>query len=346
MNDLDEKQLEAEYDERYDKYLLLGEILRDRLNEILKQNGIDYDFIQMRVKSFPSFYEKIFRHGLQDPFKEVEDFCGLRIIHLFDNDLDKVKRIVKREFREIKDIDKTFQNKDPKKHKEREFSYRSYHIIVALKDELLKKNAQLKDLVAEIQIRTICMHAWASIEHKLNYKKQNDFPKNFRPVFTRKFSQMSAMLEVADEIFVSLRSDKNRIIEKYKTDLSKPIKKEKILDDELNIDALQAYLEKNFSKYKQETGRLKYLLEEMRSSGVNLRDIETGERILKDKNLFASLRENYPTESKVPTQTGFVRLILDITNEDFYKLRSDKPLNSKWMKFVDLVKAQLQNKLH
>jgi len=344
MKHLDGKELESEYNLRHASYKQLGEVVKAGLIEQLEQNSIEYDFVQMRVKSFSSFYEKAFRYQLSDPLTQIEDLCGLRIIHLFDNDLDKIKRLVRKRFKEIKHVDKTLQARDPSKQREREFSYRSYHIYAALTADDLGANPELEGLIAEIQIRTICMHAWASIEHKLNYKKQQDLPKEFRPVMTRKFSQMSAMLEIADELFVALRNEKNRVIEKYKAKLSVPLKKEKLLDDELNIDVLQAYLEQNFSQYYQEFGRFKYLLGEMQSSQVNLRDVEKGKRILKDRNLLTSLRDNYPAESGSPTQTGMVRLILDATSDAFYKIRKPKLSNSKWIKFVEHIRSEIRER--
>jgi putative GTP pyrophosphokinase len=76
MNDLDEKQLEVEYKKRKSSYLSLGRVLQGRLKNSLKNEKVDFDFIQKRVKSFPSFFEKIFRYGLKNPFDEIQDFCG------------------------------------------------------------------------------------------------------------------------------------------------------------------------------------------------------------------------------------------------------------------------------
>ena len=341
MGSLNEKELEVQYNQRLSRYKRLGEVVKAVIVEELDQNGIEYDFVQMRIKSFPSFFEKAFRYQLHDPLTQVQDLCGLRIIHLFDNDLEAIKRLIRNRFAQTNHVDKTLQSRDPSKSREREFSYRSYHILATLKDQDLEANQSLEGLIAEIQIRTICMHAWASIEHKLNYKKQQDLPKECRPVMTRKFSQMSAMLEIADELFVALRHEKIRVIQKYKSELSVPVKKEKLLDDDLNIDVLHAYLEKSFSEYKQEFSRFKYLLGEMQISQVNLRDVESGKRMLQERGLLRSLRDEYPTESGIPTQSGMVRLILDTTNDVFYEHRKPKLANSEWIKFVGKIRSQL-----
>ena len=60
------------------------------------------------------------------------------------------------------------------------FGYRSRHFIVSVNREWLKapNYRGLSGLKAEIQVRTILMHAWADVEYKLAYKKRNMFPLN------------------------------------------------------------------------------------------------------------------------------------------------------------------------
>ena len=335
-----EEDLLEKYNSKKPLYNKLGKILEVRINEILISNEIYYDYVQMRVKSFLSFFEKIDRNKYIDPFEENEDFCGLRIIHLFDDDLDKILYILREEFNVIKEINPT----EYRPKTEKEFTYRSYHVFIKLKNGLLLSNIELKDLFAEIQIRTICMHTWAAIEHKLNYKQEHNFPKNFRPFINRKFSQMSAVLEIADDFFVSLRNEKNRIIEEYKTGLTIIKTKEKILDEKLSIEALQAYLENKFPKFDEDNRieknkKIKYLMNEMVITNLTLKSIEDGEKLLIQKGLFSKLLNDYPFN--MPTQTGIARSILDITNDEFYKMRKAKLDNSKWMKFIDSLKIKL-----
>jgi hypothetical protein len=56
-------------------------------------------------------------------------------------------------------------------------------------------------LKAEIQIRTVLQHAWAAISHKLQYKREDDVPAPLR----RKLFRLSALFELADDEFISLR---------------------------------------------------------------------------------------------------------------------------------------------
>jgi hypothetical protein len=68
----------------------------------------------------------------------------------------------------------------------------------------------LKDLKAEIQIRSILQHAWAEIEHDLGYKSKYSIPFNLR----RRFSRLSGLLELADEEFNNLRAELRKYKEK------------------------------------------------------------------------------------------------------------------------------------
>lgn len=341
-------EIEKQYKAKKKDYEELGDILLERINKILKEHETSFDYVQMRIKKFDSFYDKIFREhltspakqsGETDPFKTNKDFVGLRVIHLFEDDLNSIVKILEKEFQINKEDKKDLTRL--RRKSEREFTYRSYHVFIRLKGDLKKLYPHLSDMVAEVQIRTICMHTWASIEHKLNYKKQDHLPKDYRPIITRKFSQMSAVLEISDEFFMALRDEENNIIRQYKANLSDAKKKENVLKEELNIEALQAYIEKKYAKYPQEKKRIKSLLEEMAFAHIGLNALEDGEQLLKDKNLLKYVIDNYPSPKEEQTQTGVARLILDITNDAFYEVRKMKMADSKWIKFIDSVRSKL-----
>jgi putative GTP pyrophosphokinase len=334
-----EEELRREYDLKYGLYEKLGLLLEARINLVLREKEITYDYVQMRIKRFVSFFEKIDRHEKwKKPFEENEDFCGLRIIHLFDDDLILIKNILKEEF----DVFREHSPTEKRPLTEKEFTYRSYHAFVKLKGKLAQENAELTGLFAEVQVRTICMHTWAAIEHKLNYKQQKSLPPHFRPIMNRKFSQMSAVLEIADEFFVSLRNEKKKSVEGFKSGLNRIETKEQILNDELNFDALQAYLENKFPNFATEkkidkNKKLEHFFKEMIISNLTLKSIEEGLKVLAEKKLLGTIFKEYPAEK--PTQTGIARLILDITNSNFYEERKKKLEKTKWMKFVDKIRS-------
>ena len=75
---------------------------------------------------------------------------------------------------------------------EERFGYQSVHYLVALKEDRtsLSEYLQYKGLIAEIQVRTILQHAWAEIEHDIQYKSSETIPQPIR----RRFMQLAGLL--------------------------------------------------------------------------------------------------------------------------------------------------------
>ncbi|HIR25973.1 MAG TPA: GTP pyrophosphokinase family protein, partial [Candidatus Egerieimonas faecigallinarum] len=122
-----------------------------------------------RVKSISSILEKMQRKGIpmERMEEEVEDIAGLRIICQFVEDIEKVAEIIsKRSDMEIKSVKDYIRNM-------KESGYRSYHLIIYYTVETMDGP---KKLQAEIQIRTMAMNFWATIEHSLQYKYKTNIP--------------------------------------------------------------------------------------------------------------------------------------------------------------------------
>ena len=124
-----------------------------------------------RVKSISSILDKMQRKNIsmENCEKEIEDIAGVRIICQFEEDIYKVSDLIcKRSDMKVKEI------KDYLTHV-KESGYRSYHLVVYYVVETLKGP---KEIMAEIQIRTMAMNFWATIEHSLQYKYRGDIPAN------------------------------------------------------------------------------------------------------------------------------------------------------------------------
>jgi len=318
-----EDEARSRYELLVPRYRKLESIIKPLLIKLLESHHLDYDKVESRIKDFKSFFDKINRFGYRDPFNENEDFCGLRIVHYYDHNTEIVKDLLDGEFHVVKHVDKTEQivQQHP-----REFGYRSFHMIVKLKEKHFAGNEELKEMVAEIQVRTICMHAWAAIEHKLGYKQKDMIPPEYR----RKFSTASALLEIADELFDQLKNEKERLVNHYVAQLSGISTKDKILDDYLNIDTLHAFLKLHFGKYRTLDRTEKYLLDELNQSSLNLRDISVSEEKLKKMEVVDRILGEYPSKDG-PTRSGIVRVILDITNEKFFRMREPRLRGSTWL---------------
>ncbi|QOV20746.1 GTP pyrophosphokinase family protein [Blautia liquoris] len=126
-----------------------------------------------RVKTVSSILEKMQRKNIasKDLEEEVEDIAGIRLICQFVEDIDKVTELIrKRSDIEVK------SEKDYISHM-KESGYRSYHLIVYYMVETMNGT---KKIQVEIQIRTMAMDFWATIEHSLQYKYKSNIPQHIR----------------------------------------------------------------------------------------------------------------------------------------------------------------------
>ena len=122
-----------------------------------------------RVKSVTSILEKMKKKNISYENMEelIEDIAGIRIICQFVEDIQKVVEIISnRADMEIK------CTKDYITHM-KESGYRSYHLVIYYQVETLEGPKRLQ---AEIQIRTLAMNFWATIEHSLQYKYKTNIP--------------------------------------------------------------------------------------------------------------------------------------------------------------------------
>lgn len=190
------QQILHSYFEAYPNYVSFGQNIHNILQSLLTERRIDYHSIDHRIKDAEQFVEKVGRKWYQKPLLDMDDICGVRIICYFYQDVDRIIKIIEEIF-EIKEIRGIDQRDDPTK-----FWYRSAHIVASLPKSWseIPVFRDYADFKVEIQIRTILMHAWAEIEHRLAYKKQAHIPSHLR----RKFSRISAKLEEADEQFEEL----------------------------------------------------------------------------------------------------------------------------------------------
>lgn len=126
--------------------------------------------IKTRLKSASSIIEKLQRHNLEISIASIEnnlnDIAGIRVICSFVNDVYKLADAFLAQD-DIILISKKDYIKNPKEN-----GYRSLHLIVEVPIFLEKEKRFMK---VEIQLRTIAMDCWASLEHQLRYKKGKEF---------------------------------------------------------------------------------------------------------------------------------------------------------------------------
>lgn len=126
-----------------------------------------------RVKKISSILEKMQkkRIAFEDIETKIEDIAGIRIICQFVEDINTVVELIRsRDDMTIKSEKDYITNTKPS-------GYRSYHLIVYYDVETLIGK---KKICVEIQIRTLAMNFWATIEHSLQYKYRQNMPQQIR----------------------------------------------------------------------------------------------------------------------------------------------------------------------
>ncbi len=146
------------------------EILDSEFQLLHKHNPIHY--IQTRIKRPDSIRNKIKKKGLplslQSVKENVLDIAGMRVICHYVDDIYIVEKLLKQQD-DLIFVEEEDYIKNPK-----ESGYRSLHIIVKVP---VNFSAGKEYVPVEIQIRTVAMDFWASLEHQLRYKSPEDVPQ-------------------------------------------------------------------------------------------------------------------------------------------------------------------------
>ncbi|WP_051878664.1 GTP pyrophosphokinase family protein [Chryseobacterium sp. FH1] len=186
------------------KHTLFTNHLKSLVESLLVANNIKFHIIESRTKDSDSLVEKIERKQIKD-LNEITDLSGIRIIVYYQDDIDKIERIVRDNFI----VDEPNSINKSELYKSNEFGYLSVHYIITLNNdrEKLAEWKNFSKLKAEIQVRTVLQHSWASISHELSYKKNYEIPKEIE----RKLYRLAGLFELADEQFLEIREDHTKI---------------------------------------------------------------------------------------------------------------------------------------
>lgn len=131
------------------------------------------EFVTGRVKRVSSILEKAKRLNVPPERLDsgIEDIAGIRIMCQFVDDIHRVASLI----RKRKDLILVYEKDYITNFKDS--GYRSYHMIV---EYPVQTALGYKKVLAEIQIRTLAMNFWATIEHSLNYKFKESIPEDVR----------------------------------------------------------------------------------------------------------------------------------------------------------------------
>ena len=149
------------------------DILNDEFQHIHQYNPIEH--VKMRVKTSESIVRKLRRKGyeatVQNMQKYVSDIAGVRIICSFTSDIYRIAEMIRNQS-DLKILETKDYILNPK-----ESGYKSYHMIVTVPIFL---SDSVYDTKVELQIRTVAMDFWASLEHKMNYKFETNVPEHIK----------------------------------------------------------------------------------------------------------------------------------------------------------------------
>lgn len=167
------------------------------LKKALGDKGIKIHSCISRVKTLSSFQEKIVRKGYKDPFTEMRDIVGGRVVCLFQDDVAKVDEVIRENF-SVQSYEDKSKTDSPDT-----WRYASVHYDCTLGPKFTGQRYDwIQDRVFELQVRTILQDAWATVEHYLAYKGANSVPDELR----RDFSALAGLFHVADRSFQQLFS--------------------------------------------------------------------------------------------------------------------------------------------
>lgn len=174
------------------------EIINNEFVQINNYNPIEH--VKSRLKTPESIVKKLKRSGydvtIDNMVDKLNDIAGIRIICSFRSDIYLIADMISRQ-RDVTVLYVKDYIRNPKSN-----GYRSYHMVVTIPVYLNSGPVETK---VEIQIRTIAMDFWASLEHKIYYKFEGDAPENLQ-------QELKACADMVDMLDAKMFSLNERII--------------------------------------------------------------------------------------------------------------------------------------
>ena len=163
------------------------EILNDEFQHVHQYNPIEY--FKSRIKTAESIVKKLKRYGYESSIENmvthVNDIAGIRIVCSFTSDIYRIAEMIGKQ-NDLTVVSVKDYIKSPKAS-----GYKSFYMLVTVPIFL---SDRVVDTKVEIQIRTIAMDFWASLEHKIYYKFEGNAPEYISKEL-RDCSEMVSMLD-------------------------------------------------------------------------------------------------------------------------------------------------------
>jgi putative GTP pyrophosphokinase len=301
------------------RYKQLAQKISSIVQEVMEIEKLNFHNVTYRAKEIDSFSKKLEKPKYDQPFNQITDLAGIRIICYVEDDVQKVCSVIEKLFTIDKEnsLDKSTELGIDK------VGYKSVHYVCELPNNRtqLLEYSRFKGLKFEIQIRTILQHSWAEIEHDKNYKFSGELPKEIK----RRFKLLAGSLELADREFNRLSVE----IDKY----SKTVK-ERTERGELNIPinstSLKQYLATKYNKeiklgliepHFATSTKESQIIRELNNFGLKTL-YELDKIIPKDYGNILKKQTNY--------ETNFLGLLRNFLLIKDYKKYFDKSFENDW----------------
>lgn len=177
------------------------DILNDEFQYVHHYNPIEH--VKSRIKSPESIVKKLRKYGystsVENMVNYVNDIAGIRIICSFSSDIYRIADMIQKQ-NDLTVVAVKDYIKNPK-----ESGYKSFHMLVTVPVFLSDSVVETK---VEIQIRTIAMDFWASLEHKIYYKFEGNAPE----YISQGLKECADMVSALDDKMLSLNEDIRQFI--------------------------------------------------------------------------------------------------------------------------------------
>ena len=198
---------EALYQETMMRYHCAILEMRTKLEVLSKDLAVRYrrnpiEFIESRLKKPSSIARKLRRNGSEitvaNMVEQVSDIAGIRVLCAYIDDIYEIARMLARQ-QDVRIINVKDYIKHPKEN-----GYRSYHMIVEIP---VYFSDEVRPVRCEIQIRTIAMDFWATLDHDMQYKKEVEDAEEIM----RELKACADVIHSTDEKMMRLRERIHRI---------------------------------------------------------------------------------------------------------------------------------------
>lgn len=182
-------------------------ILQEEFQHFHDYNPIEH--IKSRLKSPESIAKKVYRKNfdvsLESIKENIQDIVGIRIVCSFISDIYRISEMIQQQ-KDVTLVTAKDYIKNPKPN-----GYKSLHLILSLPVFMSDREEQV---YVEVQIRTVAMDFWASLEHKIYYKYDKEIPENL----TEELTNAATVANELDRRMELLNNEVNHLKEKESND--------------------------------------------------------------------------------------------------------------------------------